>query len=173
MEEWKVIDGFEGRYLISSEGRVYSNISQRYLNTSVMNSGYERVGIKYKGKTHNFLMHRLVAQYFCEGYERNLDVNHINVNRLDNRSSNLEWVTRKENIHDCMRRGTHSVKEAHKVAHLKRRKKVGQFSLQGNFIQEFESARLASKHVGCHENSLSSCCRGNFKTLFGYKWKYI
>ncbi len=42
-------------------------------------------------------VHRLVAQYFCDGYAEGLVVNHIDGDKTNNRSSNLEWVTRSEN----------------------------------------------------------------------------
>ena len=44
-----------------------------------------------------FFIHRLVAQHFCEGYQKDLVVNHKDGNKLNNCANNLEWVTRSEN----------------------------------------------------------------------------
>ena len=43
-------------------------------------------------------MARLVALAWCDGYEDGLTVNHIDGNYMNNNASNLEWVTRKENV---------------------------------------------------------------------------
>lgn len=44
-------------------------------------------------------IHRLVAKYFCEGYCEGAVVNHKDCDIHNNKASNLEWVTQKENIH--------------------------------------------------------------------------
>lgn len=43
------------------------------------------------------MVHRLVAQAFIENPNNNPEVDHHNRNRLDNRASNLHWVTASEN----------------------------------------------------------------------------
>lgn len=44
-------------------------------------------------------IHRLVAEHFVDGYFDGAVPNHIDGNNRNNASSNLEWVTVKENIH--------------------------------------------------------------------------
>jgi len=51
------------------------------------------------GKRHRYSVHRLILENFnpVEGME-NLQVNHIDGNKRNNKLSNLEWTTCQENI---------------------------------------------------------------------------
>ena len=93
----KNINGY-GDYTIDTEGNVYSLRSSRYLHPSLSN-GYEFVRLynklNKKGRSHK--VHRLVAQQFLDNPERKRCVNHLDGNRRNNRLSNLDWVTHKEN----------------------------------------------------------------------------
>ena len=51
-------------------------------------------------------------------------------------------------------------------------KRILQFDLDGNFIQEFQSMEIASKILGIKAGSISACCRGERKQAYGYKWVY-
>lgn len=174
-EIWKDVSGFEGMYQVSNLGRVKSlrNKKPLIMRTHVNNSGYEMVRFSVKGKTYNFTVHRLVAREFCDGHTEGMVVNHKDANRLNNIADNLEWVTQKENVHDMIARGTHSVKEAHAVAHKKRRRPVIQYTKNGKEVARFKSAREASKSVNVHENCISRVCRGERPYSAGYSWKYI
>lgn len=100
----KYITGYEGVYSISADGRVYSHISDKIRKTKVNNSGYEMISLYKEGKERTLLVHRLVAKKFCEGFKDGLVVNHKDSNKLNNNSSNLEWISQKENIRDNMDR---------------------------------------------------------------------
>lgn len=52
-------------------------------------------------------------------------------------------------------------------------KVVQQFSVDDNFIAEYDSCEQAAKAVGKINGSvISRCARGVSKTAYGYKWKY-
>ena len=54
-----------------------------------------------------------------------------------------------------------------------KRKPVGQYSLDGSFICEYESMMDANKKTSIDINGISRCCRNLIKTSGGYIWKYI
>lgn len=92
---------FEDRYLIYSDGRIYSTLTNRFLKTYI-NKGYQKVALYKKGhKRVMFYVHRLVALRFVEynpllGFS--LTVNHKDGNKLNNDYTNLEWITNIENV---------------------------------------------------------------------------
>ena len=102
MEEWKDIKGYEGRYQVSSMGRVKSNLkhqgtNERILKSLLCGSEYHRVGLCKKLELKCLLIHRLVAIAFIPNPKNKPQVNHKNGIKKDNRIDNLEWVTCSEN----------------------------------------------------------------------------
>ena len=51
-------------------------------------------------------------------------------------------------------------------------KKIEQYSLDGEYIQTFESVALAAKHFKCHSSSILGAANGRQKTSCGFIWKY-
>lgn len=106
-ELWKDIEGYEGRYQISSCGLVKSLFFKKprlkYIGDN--GTGYKNVTLIKNRVTECVYIHRLVAFHFIENPENKSQVNHLNSNRNDNRSENLEWVTPIENIHHGMNYG--------------------------------------------------------------------
>ena len=99
MEIWKTI-AEAPNYEISTKGNVRNKTSRRMLKPQAFGAtGYKQVSLKIK-ETNKFqkrYIHRLVAQTFIDNPENKREVNHINGDKLDNRLSNLEWVTSSEN----------------------------------------------------------------------------
>lgn len=106
--EWKDIKGYEGLYQVSSTGLVKSlarNVprgksfyrqKEIVLKIYLNEYGYKTVTLfrNCKGKT--FKVHRLVAAAFIG--DSDLHVNHIDLNKINNNVSNLEYVTPAENV---------------------------------------------------------------------------
>ena len=97
-EVWKPILGYDG-YYVSNCGRV-KHFAKSY-------NSYHLLDIYYNPTTdrpyvrianNNFLLYRLVAHAFVDGYtdERNT-VNHVDGDTHNNKADNLEWVSQLEN----------------------------------------------------------------------------
>lgn len=134
-EIWKDIPEYLGIYQVSNTGRVRSldriihnngthtdcKIKGKVLTPNKDNGGYLYVGLysKNKRKSSSVKIHRLVAFAFCDNYEIGKEANHKNGIRHDNRSENLEWVSRSVNIRDRYKRGYNPVAEQNNAAKLK------------------------------------------------------
>ncbi len=97
IEEWRVIPGFEGLYLVSSLGRVKSVKRDLIMAQLPDSGGYVKVRLSLRGKKYNKTIHRLVAECFIPSEIGKPHVNHKNGNKKDNVKDNLEWCTPKEN----------------------------------------------------------------------------
>ena len=111
MEEiFKDIEGYEGLYQVSNLGRVKSldriinrsngskmTIIGRILIPHFDGAGYLFVHLSKNNKGTPKNIHRLVGIVFIPNPNNKATINHINGDKLDNRSENLEWLTNKEN----------------------------------------------------------------------------
>lgn len=103
-EIWKDIDGYEGLYQISSFGRVKSignkfTRKDKFLKLMTKGAGYYYVDLWKNGKNISKKIHQLVVSHFLN-YKLNdkkLVINHIDFNKKNNKSSNLEIITIREN----------------------------------------------------------------------------
>lgn len=97
-EIWKEIVGFPD-YHISSHGRVKSFKKKKpiILAFDKTKDHYLRVALYRNGKRIRIMVHRLVAYVFI-AYEKELEINHKDLNRQNNYYENLEWCDRSYNV---------------------------------------------------------------------------
>lgn len=160
METWKKIKGFEN-YEISSLGRVKSNQKnkEKILKFRITKTGYYRVMLQQDCNKKELLVHRLVAFAFLEIQKNKPEVNHIDLDKSNNRLENLEWVSKSENIKHSYLNGRK--KKARKVIRL------------STPIIIYESIKIASIENNVSESSISQNLRGISKLSNGYKFKYL
>ena len=85
-------------YIVSSDGYVLNKKGTHPLKPSINHKGYQIVILSIDGKRKGIAVHTLVARAFCDGYKNGLTVNHKDGNKLNNKATNLEWMSNKENI---------------------------------------------------------------------------
>lgn len=112
MELWREIEGFNGRYQISSWGRVRNVRTGCILKPYKNERGYLKVYLnKGNGKKAKPRINRLVAQAFIPNPYNLPQVNHKDGNKENNSYTNLEWVTNQQNATHAasMRKGVLNV----------------------------------------------------------------
>lgn len=159
-EMWKDCRGYEGKYQISNQGRVWSIGSQKYISICTDRDGYLYANLYAKnGKCRKEKVHRLVALAFIDNPEGKTQVNHLDENKQNNCVDNLEWVTPKENANY----GT-------------RNERVGKaLSITVCCVEldkVFYGAREAARQTGVDQSSIIKCCKGKAKTAGGFHWRY-
>lgn len=125
-ESWKPIDGYEGLYEVSSQGRVYSIRTNQYLKPAETGEkhipGHLIVCLRKDGKMKCIGVHRLVASAFVPNPKEYPIVNHIDGNKQNNKVENLEWCTQKENVAHALREG---LRQKSRLAREERARKEG------------------------------------------------
>ena len=164
MEEWRDIPGYEGIYEASTLGQIRSKAGkttrsarhgvrhwrQRILKQKVCRNKkgrYDaRVELWKDGKHKTFLVARLVAMAWVDGYIPELTVNHRDGNPLNNKADNLEWLTLADNIKQGFEDGLYS------TCHQIRLKSE-------NAIYHFDSMAEASRFLDRNDGYISNCLK--------------
>jgi len=92
------IIGYEGLYKIYDDGSVYSLYNNRFLKLCIDSSGYLRANLCKNGKNKTTRVHKLVTRHFIGERPNGMDIDHKDKNKLNNKISNLRYVTRSENM---------------------------------------------------------------------------
>jgi hypothetical protein len=150
-------------YWISNKGR-FKNNRGKIIDTNNHNQ-YITISFRNGNNKINHQLHRIIAQIFVSNTENKPFVNHIDGNKDNNFSNNLEWVTKSENT-----------KHAHDNGLIKKySRKVNQYDKEGNFISQFESIKEAGFKLKLDKSSIGHICakdRPGSNTCGGFIFKY-
>ncbi len=161
-EIWKQVvikDKDTSNYYVSSLGRFKNSKGIIMKDYKPHHSGYIYVRVN----TDKYALHRLIAFTFLENPENKEYVNHIDGNKTNNSLANIEWNTPREN-------NLHS----HKTGLTKCfTRKIIQYDLEMNKIQEFNSIVGASKILNIFPSNIKSVLYNKQNTSKGFIFKYL
>lgn len=117
--EWEQAEGFS-KYLISTDGQVYSLERDKILKPNINSSGYIRVLLRNdENQYKQTLVHRLVYMAHVGVIPKGMQINHKDEDKTNNCIENLEVVTPKQNIHY----GSASIRRSESVKRYWRQRK--------------------------------------------------
>ena len=111
----------------------------------------------------NHYIHTIIAEAFCKKEEGQTIARHIDKNKENNISSNLEWVTKEESNNDRDNSNTQNMKMVYK------------YQIGGEYTgQNFESATFAAKVMNLKSStSISNCCNAKRGNSVGFEWSFF
>lgn len=201
-EIWKDIPEYKGYYQVSNLGRVkglkytfwatrqFRTLPERILKPNKNKSGYYYVVLHKNRKGKTWKVHRLVALAFIPNPDNKPCVDHIDTNTTNNNVENLRWCTHKENINNPLTKQkliksgvytiTQEMRERAKKGYQKNKeyilKKIKQAVAKPVYCVEtdilYESVTEAGRQLNINPSNISAACKGKFKKIGGYHWKY-
>lgn len=158
MNNFKVIVGYEN-YMIGDKGTIINIKTEKKKALTLDRDGYSTVSLWRNNKEKNYKVHRLVGEYFVDGYFEGAVINHKDEIKSNNNFENLEWVTIKYNNN-------------YNNKPMRVSKQVNMYSIDGKYIQSFNSLKEVGITLGLCVGNLSSHLNGRQKTFGGYIFKY-
>lgn len=153
------------KYEVYEDGQIWSYSHKKWLKPWTNKGGYQIVGLTdNEGKRKYYQVHRIVYETFSGSpIPKNLQCNHINECKSDNRFCNINLMSPKQNSNW----GSRNKRMAKALS-----KQVGAFNKNGELVMTFQSVMEAHRNE-FDGSSITKCCNGKLKTHKGYIWKYL
>lgn len=166
-ETWMDVYDFP-MYQVSDQGKVRNKRTHKIKSAHYDNDGYLKVTlmniINGNKKTSRKTVHRLVAESFLGGPHPDLQVNHKNGVKDDNRVVNLEWCTGSENVKHAYATGI-------------RKPSGGRGTIRPVRVTElntvYPNLHECAKAIGSNSGNLSHYLHENKDTIKGYHVEYV
>jgi hypothetical protein len=159
VEEWKDVNGYEGLYQVSNQGRVRGLTRGKVLRPYRLPEGYLLVTLSRGNRLMTRKAHALVARaWLTDKPSPRHQINHKNSIPSDNRPENLEWMTCQENV-------THNRVNG---------RKIGQQKLTEHDVRHI---RIAHQFFGQTQAELARwfrvCPQNVSDIVTGKQWKHL
>ena len=109
-------------YEVWEDGTIISKRFKKPMKPALNSSGYYAMSLQLNKVEKRQYVHRIVAQLFVDNPDNKPEVNHKDGNKLNNHASNLEWVTRTENMQHAFSNGLVDNESNRPHNHFNRRK---------------------------------------------------
>lgn len=162
------------KYSVGNYGTILSyarSEKPKKLKPRVSNSGYKYIDFGRDGGRE--YVHRIVAINFIVNPRNKRCVNHKDGDKLNNKASNLEWVTYSENHkHAYAKLGRNCYwKNKFGALHTNSRLLV-MSNKEGKRLMTFYGANEAQRETGMKAQSIRASIRSGRGVYCGYKWEY-
>ena len=157
-EQWRkiYIDGKETFYSVSNLGNVRNDSTKTLMGGYVNNNGYRMVHLRHRINK-MCSVHRLVMKAFCPCEDMNdLQIDHIDGNKLNNNLDNLRWCTHLENMRSFR---SNSIGKCY------------QYDLEGNYLNTYCNFSEAAKILNLDEEKVWFCMQGVFYKTGKYQFR--
>lgn len=178
-EVWRDVVGYEGKYKVSNQGRVYSLTrirsnggkiyKGRMLRGEYCKQYYCVALLDGTGKTKLCKVHRLVAAAFIPNSENKPQIDHIDGNPSNNNVWNLRWATASENV--CNPNTL-----CHKTPLMTGGKNpmaipIVSVDVENGLVRYYGSSVEALVEIGVKDTRyIRECCKGRMQSYKGRKW---
>lgn len=166
-EIWKEIPGYNGRYLISQTGVVYSRYLKREMKPANRGNGYYFVRLCNNGEKKNLLIHRLVAAAFVPNPYGLPEIDHIDGNKKNNVYTNLRYVSHLDNM-----RNPNTEPKRFEAIRKKQGIPVIAF-LNGKCVGKYSCLMEAASDLGLSCSHIAKHLKGYFSHVKGYKFERV
>lgn len=160
IENWRPIDGTDGMYEVSDQGRVRSldrtittssGVTKRRTGVVLVPFtgdayGHQSVGLGSFGRRY---VHQLVLEAFAGPCPRGLECRHLDGDAANNALSNLQWGTASENQRDRIAHGTHHWARRTHCEH------GHEFTPENTYVR----VRTGPRYVGSSESRVCRTCK--------------
>lgn len=173
IEIWKDIKGYEGIYELRNDGLLHSfprnTTNGGYTYGYYDADGYFVYDLSINGKRKKIRINKLVYETFVGEIPEGYDIHHKNGIRDDNRVENLELIHKS----DHAKRHIEEHKEKTLKAIIEKNSKpICQYTLNGEFVAEYESLAEAERQTGIPTSNICFCCKNKRNKAGGYVWRY-
>lgn len=169
---------FDGLYVITNDGKLYSNRRNKFLKPATDKYGYLCHTISINGKRSTHKAHRLVATSFIQNEENKPTVDHINGIRTDNRAENLRWAThREQQFNPTTIIKTKAIHDQTDYKEMGRKRDFGRKPTavykNGEFIEICKTLRIAAQKYNANYSKASECANGKRKKAGGMVFCFV
>lgn len=147
-------------------------LPEKILKPDLQWNGRLQVRLQRDRTSKAFKIHRLVAQAFIPNPDDKPEVNHIDGNPLNNCVTNLEWVTKSENVLHAVEHGLSRAKENLKYATEKNKKPIIAINLQTNEERYFSSIKECAEKLHLNDDGIIATAKERRKSYKNYYFKY-
>lgn len=177
-EIWIDIVGYEGYYQVSDLGNIRSidriinhpskgamRRKSKMLSPAPNGKGYLTVVLCKNGINKTLVVHRIVAKCWIPNPHNNIQVNHINGEKRDNKIINLEWCDNSYNMNHAISIGLFDNKVKGNMKPI--------ILIKDNITISFKSGKMAATYINTSSGAIGNVLNGTRNKIKGYSVQYL